>query len=126
MDLESASELRTELSLQGEHGVVEGIKDDLPPLGFTLYRTDYCFPDEIWEMFVERLEIDSREDFERKFGGEQQQDQKEIDAVEQLRPLLQIDARSDSALVNDRTLDEIRSFFRDSAGGRPINADSSM
>ncbi|KAJ6787467.1 hypothetical protein PWT90_10709 [Aphanocladium album] len=122
--LSSAVDVLERVHYPPEDAVVYNIVDEyLQPLGFTLYRTDYSFSDENWQAFLERVNTDFREDFARCFEGEQQEDQEEIAAIEKLRNLLQLDVRSDSAFLNGRTMDELRTIFRESAGGRPINAE---
>ncbi|KAJ6783743.1 hypothetical protein PWT90_03383 [Aphanocladium album] len=115
-----------QLNFPPDDAVYEIRDEYLRPFGFTLYRTDHDSSDEIWHTFLERLQSDLMAEFSRTFEGEQQQDQDAQQATEKLRSLVRIDARSDAALLNNRTIDELRTIFRDRVGGDPISVDDGL
>lgn len=107
-------------------GLTEGLREkNRRPLGLTIYRTDYDSPDQIWELLLQRLDVDLKEEVSYTFQ-DSQHILKEKEATDKLLALVQIDGRSDATVLNNRTMGQLRIIFKDHTGGSPLNADNSV
>lgn len=98
----------------------DALEDYLFPIGWTIYRTDYNASDEAWGALVQRTEAGLRDEIARTFQSE---DPKEKDAAEKIRRLVKIEGRSDPALLDGRTRDQVRAIFTNRVGGAAVNVE---
>lgn len=105
-----------------EGTITYGLVDEyLTPCGFTIYRTDYNIPDQVWESLLNKLTPDFKEEILYTFQRCQHVPE-EREATEKLLALVQFDGRSDPATLNGASMDQLRVMFQDRTGGAPLNA----
>lgn len=83
-------------------------EDQHHPSGFTIYRTDYTDgTDELWKKLLEEIE-----------DGTTDSSSVALDGSEEDLPML--DARSDKDMLENLTIDELRTAYNNGLGGKPI------
>ncbi len=95
------------------------------PFGYTIYRTAYdnAAQDQVWEFLLERLDADLKQDITHTFSS-RQHIESERQNTEKLKSLARIEGRSDQAVLNNCSVEQLRTIFENRVGGAPLNADA--
>lgn len=90
------------------------------PLGMTVYRTGYDFPnsDELWKNFLIRLESAVKQQIRNIF--KEYQNPKDTEIIGKILSLVHFDGRDDITTLKNTTDDELRAIFNDQIGGTPL------
>ncbi|KAM3491136.1 hypothetical protein MY3957_005618 [Beauveria namnaoensis] len=94
------------------------------PFGYTIYRTSYDDPglDQAWERLLNRLDSDFKLEISNTLSRRQHIESERQD-TEKLISLVKFDARSDAAVLNGCSVEQLRTIFQSRVGGAPLNID---
>ena len=104
---------------EGESIEQSKLDDYLQPWGFTIYRTYYGpGSDEQWDKLLQKIATSVKHRLDAHRGSNE-----DPAMIAKAEELFRLDARSDPAVLDGLTLEEVRQLYHDGTGGQPLNKD---